>query len=267
MRARWCLLLLPLSSCALFDIVKDSVDGLTNSTFGLGIVTRVAAPESDLVDLSETDIQLGIGATVFLADAADVADIENAPISGRAVSVDACGETADLSEDASGAYLLVPGEAFSSCGNTSAVLQVLATDDATDDEVVLPVEIPEAPDVTVAEMWTAGEAMTLDLSGADVDQAIAMVIDLESGDITWSNQPDNDDVMGWFDLLRGNAPETIEIPGDAFPADAVLAVGLTVMQKTAGAELTGVNTVLSNASGALLTFFPVSTLVIPDEVP
>src|SRR5262245_22332243 len=95
-RAALLVLLAPLGACGLFKSVGDGINhvgdtigGLTNPLVVQGIVLGVDAPQGDTsgLDLSDTDLKQGCALTVFLADASDPSQIEDAPVIGAGVDV------------------------------------------------------------------------------------------------------------------------------------------------------------------------------------
>ena len=116
-----------LGGCDLIDQGRDLIGDLTNPLVTQALVLGVAPPdEASDIDLP-SEYAEGAGATVFLADAADVADLENAPISGATVTLhgQAVGELAP------GSYALEPGAISYESGGTWQLAVTLSGDTAT----------------------------------------------------------------------------------------------------------------------------------------
>ena len=129
-----------LGGCDLIDQGRDLIGDLTNPLVTQALVLGVAPPdEASDIDLP-SEYAEGAGATVFLADAADVADLENAPISGATVTLhgQAVGELAP------GSYALEPGAISYESGGTWQLAVTLSGDTAT-----AAVDLPPAASFTV----------------------------------------------------------------------------------------------------------------------
>jgi len=235
-----------LGGCDLINEGRDLIGDLTNPLVTQALVLGVAPPEqasdADLPD----EYSEGAGATVFLADAADVADLENAPISGADVSL----RGTAVSETGPGAYALQPGELSYEAGSTWTLTVGLGGDTATADIV-----LPPGADFTVPETHTANQGITVDLTGQEFDGAFVVVVD-EEGSVVYDNRPE--DIRGLYDLTRGEPATTVDVPGQAFPEPGAYLVGVAGIRTTTGrADLEGMNTVLSTMMAGQLVFEPV----------
>jgi hypothetical protein len=242
------------SGCALFNKAKDAVEGAVDPIVAVGVVTSLAPPTSDLIDLEGTDFEPGVIATLFLADARSVSDLGNAPVAGATIEVTGCGNTVTAAGDA-GAYLVGPTDGLGACDGPFDLARV---DAEPNRNTAATITLPAAGSVTVPEQWDAGAAMSVDLSSSGYESVIAVVIDVATGAITWTNEPE--DIVGYYQLLTGNnPPASLEIPGSAFPDDGVYALVITGIERLKNSNLTNANTVLSVLAGGRATAYPVVT--------
>lgn len=243
-----------LSGCGLFDTVKDTVQGAVDPMVAVGLVDLVA-PGTDLPDDVEVPerFQSGTGATIFLADARSVDDLANAPVEGADLVLEGCATEVAMTDQGSGAYTHVQ-DGDAAC--TSASWTVRRTDSPV---ASLPVTIPEAVDLDLPVTWTAGDDLALDLADADWGGAIVVVLDAQTGDVTYSSEPEG--IVAWYQLLTSNQDlSDVVIPGSAFRDDTVHVVAVTGLVVTRRAELDGVNTLLSTVAGGRTLLGVVSTV-------
>jgi hypothetical protein len=262
-RAAPLLLLLALPGCAFFSKAKNTFEGLTNPLVGLGFVVSIQpADSSGNMDLSNTQMQDGTVFTGMLADAAKVTDLNNLPVTGADVTCDGATAT-DLGE---GLYGIEPGTLAYQAGATWDV-EVRIGNGTAAASLLLPQPSSWTPACGAGSSgslctWTTGADMTVDLTGEAYDSVLVMVMDVNSGDVTWSNEPT--DARGVYDFThRSDASLVVTIPGaDAFPADSVYAVGVAGMIHTGASDLVEMNTALSTWMAGKMLVYPVSTLPV-----
>lgn len=254
-----------LPGCELFDQVKDTLEGVTDPTVALGVLTRIEPPSgfddptlSDLTGVSGTELDPGVAATLFLADARSLSDLGNAPVTGAEILARGCEEEV-LLEEAEPAYVLAPGEAFDACDASAFSFERVDEPEA----VYAPVDLPAAIDLGLPDTWDAGEELVVDLSAGAYDNAIVLVVDLSDGSITYSNEPT--DARGYYDVLTGGGVETVTIPGEAFPADTVVGVAVTGLLRTPNRDLDAANEVLSAVAGGRTMSHLMSTFAVLPE--
>ena len=230
------LAVLMLPGCELLEGGIDLFEGLTNPLVSQGLVLGTEAPP----EAAEFGIDEGTVVSVFLADAADVADLENAPVAGA--DVDFAGIAAGELE--AGLYTIEPGAV--SYGGT-ANLRVVVGQGVATASVVMPG--PASP--SVPETHSGGE-LTVAL-GRPYDTVLVVVV-ADDGSITYDNRPDGPREL--YDLTGANAVERVTIPGSAFPGSGAYLVGVAGMENTEANQLDGMNTVLSNVMAGKLVFSP-----------
>lgn len=247
---RWLALvtLAPLTGCA--DLFFN-VEGLTNPLTGLGLVIGTEAPESGSIDLSGTGIEVGTGMTLFLADAGNVTDVSNAPVVGATVSLD----DVDATGEGDGTYVISPTDGPDYVAGQTAPLLV----DIGDYHAEAAIGLPSRPAWTAPASHAAGADLLVDLSGQGYDSVLILVVDAESGDLTWSNEPQT--VREMYDFTHGAAETAVTVPGaEAFPTSGGYVLGVAGMQHTRAVDLTEFNTALSTLmAGKMRTY----GLVVP----
>lgn len=244
-----------LSGCAEIDAFKEAVDGLTNPLVGQGIVLGVEPPEQGSgIDLSQSDFSQGAWAELYLADAASVDDMDEAPVTGASASLSSASNgSLALAEAADGRYTtdedggLVYGQ--------EAVTLTVAIEDGSHSMMVV---APSAPEADLPTSHSANSPLTVDLSGQGFDSTLVVVFDAASFEATYSNQPE--DIGALYEFSHGGNGSTVELPATAFADQTLYAVGVAGLVNAEAADLAELNTVLSGMMAGKFRFYPVSTL-------
>ncbi len=248
------MLLLTSLGCVLFEgtleDVVDEIEGLTNPLVVQAAFIGVAEPESEDIDLSETEFADGNGITAFLADAASVDEMDKAPISGASARVRVGSQAAvDLSEgETDGQYTATGGEGLGYVPGQQAVLTVVIGDSTS----TLPLTLPPAADVDIPETGPANQALPLDLSGQEFDRVLVVVLGMTSGEVTYSNKPEG--IEDWYDF--DDAATSFEIPASAFAGADLYAVGVAGLDKADSDGFDNMNTALSGLQAGQMEFHP-----------
>ena len=257
-------MVLALTGCGLFDKIKETtetLEGLTNPLVAQGLILGVEEPESEDISLEDAGYAPGTTVTVFLADATDAADMENAPIEGATVKVSGGSANATASEEQPGAYLIDPTEGLAYAA--SSLWTLSATIDGRDEASTATISLPAAAAVTVPETQDeTGQPLSLDLTGQGFASALVVVFNAECGEFTYSNEPNSVTEIYNFGHGDGEATE-VEIPGSAFPEEGVYAVGIAGMVHTTADDLNNFNTALSTFMAGKMVIYP-SVVGIPD---
>lgn len=243
------LLLLPLGGCELFQNGTDVVNGLLNPLVAEGMLLATVPPDAGdsgdtgaSFDLGSAGIEEGTSLTLFLADAANVNEIENAPIDDATVSV----HGAEAAGGGGGLYTVV-GEGLTYEAGAAWNLDVDVADTAARAVLNLPAE----PTFTLPALVT-NTPVTLDLSGQGFNSALVVVIEATSG-VTHSNQPDG--IREFYDFTHGGDDvTTVEIPAEAFPGNGVYAIGVAGLVHTTSDDLSEMNTGLSTIMSGKMVF-------------
>ncbi len=253
---------LGLSGCEKITEIQDTVEGLTESFVVAGIYLGVEKP--DALDLEGTDFQ-GARLTAFLADAGQISEIESAPISGVAVEMVSDGNGGlVMNETGGGKYELSSDDGLTYVSGELAGVSA----DYKDEEREITVDVPPAPEVDVDTQHEAGTSLTIDLTGQGFDAAMVVVIDVESGEITWSNEPE--DITALYEMTHpggvglgedeeGDDSLVVEVPAAAFGNEAYYALGVAGMQVSDPADFVGINTALSTLMAGKLKFTGICT--------
>lgn len=240
-RALALLTLLPLAACELFDGIKDGVDGATEAMVVQGTLLGVEAPETEDLDLSDSPLA-GARATFFLADATSVDDLESAPVTNADASLE--GESigaVTVRHVGSGAYTVAPTEGLDYVDAEDWDFVV----DRGGETSLATIRLPNAPTLDAPSAWTPSTAMDVGVSGGNYDSLLALVVSLPSGEVTWSNEPE--DIRGVYELTHDGGDTTgLTVPAEAFPTAGVYALGVAGMRNTEAADLDGFNILLSN---------------------
>lgn len=252
-------LLLAMTGCQIFDDAKDAYEGLTNPLVAQGLLLGIEAPQSDLVDTSETDLKPGTGLTVFLADAASADDMENAPVEGATVSLrgDKFGSM-PADDQGGGTYTIEPTTDIEYVDRAEWTVAMNVGEDAS----TAYVELPPGADVNIPETMQPGAALPLNVSGQGFNSLLVVVVDVGTGEITFDNKPET--ITDIYNLTHGSEEvSTLDIPGTAFAQESVYAVGVAGMQHTEGDDLENMNTILSSIMMGKMRVWGVSTIQQP----
>ena len=233
---------------------QDTLEGLTNPLVMEAIVIGVEPPEDERISLEGSGFDSTL-ATVFLADARSVNDLENAPVTTATVKVNGT----DLSHQGGGIYVVESGLTYVD----NASWNVTAATGSGGGRAIGVAVLPPAPNVNVPDQHDKNTPLDVALGGQGFDNALIVVLDTQSGNVTWSNEPEG--IKETYDFIFPDAgPGTITIPGDAFPDDSLYAVGVAGMVKADDATFENMNTVISGIITGKMKFAPVATAQIPD---
>jgi hypothetical protein len=231
------------------DALKDKVNGLTNPLAAEGLILGIAPPAGD-VDISASGYEPGVQMTAFLADAASVTDLQNAPVTGADVTGGPSGSEVAMSDDGEGSY-----SGQTSAAYTPGATYVLSADIGSDGSMA-EIIAPPGPDLTGASSQPVGQPMTLSLAGKGYTSALVIVLDPSTGTVTYSNQPGS--IKDVYDIGHNDtALDSVTIPGSAFPTAGPYVYGVAGLVHTNAADLDGMNTALSSVLAGEMQFNPV----------
>lgn len=254
MKAGSILPILVLSGCAQLSEWQEKFEGYTNPLVAQAMFIGVAEPDSEFIDLGGTEFESGAAVQVFLADASNVDDLENAPISGGAVQVRVGNNPSlPLYEEDIGAYRAtgVEGLDYIVGQDTSLTISIDGQKGSATGK------LPEAAVIDV-EWYQDGTDLAIDLSHHSFDTVLGVVIDMVTGELVWSNEPA--DISELYDMTHASEPvNRLIIPGVVFSQESVYAVGVAGMMVTEEEQLDGVNLALSSYMQGQLVFNPVCT--------
>lgn len=254
------LALLSLTGCEAFQKARDTLDGVLQPVVVEGLVLGIQAPQGTGADdlFQDSPYAAGTAVTAFLADAQEVADLENAPITDAEVVVDVGDATFDIPALGEGGYSRVPDGAMVYDAGQTWSLSITRTADGESSTGVASLALPADHDFSeqLPMFHTAGEAIDLDFTGLDYDAALVVVLDQDG--VAYSNEPTT--IREVYEFTHGNGDLTTEtLPGEVFTEGGIFLVGVAGMTNTRAADLEGVNTALSTVMMGKMRFYAVST--------
>jgi len=245
-------LLLSTAGCDQLSDISDKVEGITNNFVVEAFFLGVEPPEDETIALAleGTDFASGARATAFLADAAEVTDIENAPITGATLS---------LLSSANGSVTMAAGDVDGQYGSSgddgldySAGEDVTIRADWDDEDRAIMVGAPPAPQPGIESAHTAGQGLDIDLSGQGFDAALVVVIDTATSEIVFSNEPS--DITELYEFSHGQGEVEVTVPGDLLGDETIYAVGVAGLVNADEDDFDNINTVLSTFMAGKFTF-------------
>lgn len=252
------LLVLLSSGCVLLgeeivDITEE-IEGLTNPLVVQSAFLGVAEPDTgDDIDLSGTEFEKGSAITVFLADAASLDEMEEAPVEGATVTL-RVGDTPvyELMEGDSGKYDLNGEDGLEYTATADTLLKIDVSGSLSELSTVL----PPPPDLDLDPLGTTMQELPINIAGSNYDQVLAVVID-DAGEVTWSNQPE--DIRAWYEFANEDNGGSFTVPGSAFPKDGAYLVGVAGLVRADDSTFDNMNTALSSMLAGQILFQPYVT--------
>ena len=254
-----------LSGCATLAELHETVEGITERFVVEGIYLGIESPEG--VDLSETAFS-GARLTAFLADASQISEIEDAPIENTALLLMSPGNGGSIPmiDAGGGKYELSAADGLEYVSGEEVTL---ASSYGGRDRNIS-VEVPVAPTLAVNSDHAINTPITVDLSGQGFDTALAVVMEVQTGIVTWSNEPA--DIAGLYEMTHPNGiliggeedlstddTLTVEIPAHAFADEGYYILGVAGMVISNTSSFENVNTALSTVIAGKLRFTDVCT--------
>jgi hypothetical protein len=245
-----------LTGCAELEDVKNTLEGLTDPLVVEAFLIGAVEPDSELIDLSETDFADGTTVKVFVADATSIDDLESGALDGMTVDLKSASlGTLPLEAVGGGLYTAngqdgleyFPGEEYLVSISSGEAVHTVA------------VAAPQPVNITVPEQHSAGEKLLIDLTEYDYDAVLVAVLNIQTGEITYSNEPDG--IQEMYDFTHtGEVVKRHEIPGTAFAVQSVYAVGVAGMRNAGVDDYTEMNTGLSSYMVGQMRFYPVQAM-------
>jgi len=244
-----------LTGCGQLEDVKETLEGLTDPLVVEAVLIGAMEPESDLIDLSDTDFADGTSIKVFVADATSIDDLEAGALDGVTVDVKSASlGTLPLDAVGGGLYTANGQDGLEYFAAEEFVISVTNGEELHKVAVTAPMPV----DIDVPEQHTVGENLLIDLTEFDYDAVLVAVLDVMSGEITYSNEPDG--IQEMYDFTHsGSNVKRHEIPGNAFATTSVYAVGVAGMRNATTDDYIDMNTALSSYMVGQMRFFPVQT--------
>jgi hypothetical protein len=244
-----------LSGCGAVTRIGDKIVGLTNPVLVGGLIVGTRLPDDpDLAEALEangvterTDIRLAV------ADALELQDVEEALITDAILTLDAPDAVPLVPGDDDWYGLAAPPGPAYVAGETWTLSAELS-DRVLPGTVSIP--LPEGTAAVLPDVQPPRDALTIDLSGQGYDFAFAAVYDV-AGEPLWTNEPAGNDAIVDFVLPGGDPVDEVVLPGEAFPEDGVVIVGIAGMQRAPVEGIEGLNEALTAVLAGELQLEPV----------
>lgn len=234
------------AACGDFNPLDGIIGDLANPLVTQSMVLGTVPPASGDIEIP-AEYREGTTATVFLADAKEVTDLDNAPIADASVVIE--GTAVPALGD--GTYILEPGN-LSYADNAEWNIVIDINGEAATGTFELPPAVPSQ----VPSNHQANTKLTLDFAGYGYDSVLVVVID-QNGDLVYDNRPN--DIKELYEFTRGGPIELFDIEAEAFPAGGAYLVGIAGMTRSGGKEaLEDMNTALSSLLAGKMTFSPIA---------
>ncbi len=244
------MLALPLGILLLASCAPEGVMGLTGPLVLQASLLGVDVPEE--LDLSGTEYANRSLLQVFLSEAGDAGELEENAVSGAHVAVLAPGlGRVGLTSEGCGTYVADDRHGLRYWASEDYALQV----GLDGDESAVRMRAPRAPDLPWTEEHELGASLTLSLREYDFDALLVVVADTVSGEITFTNAPQNGvEIHRFSNKERGQLQ--VEIPGYAFDEDSIYGVGVAGMHYAEEQQFEHLNSSLSNFWIGQMRFWP-----------
>lgn len=230
--------------------VEDAVEGLTDPLVAQGIVLGVEEPQArELQPLVENGlINPGVTVTVFLANAAEAADMGKAPVDGANVVVQTPDDATTADSIATGSY------SYKAAQDGLQYIEndtwTLWADAGREKASWIDVVLPPAADLGLPNFIDQSADLTIDLEGQGFNSAIVMVFDLGGGP-TWTNYPTSINDVYSRSLAHDPLNELV-IPGIAFPRKGIYGISVAGMVHNDDEQLGELNKLLSRGMSGLM---------------
>lgn len=254
--------------CSALEDVQGYFQSLVTETVALG-VAEPTAPELDLSQVPALP-QRGSVAS-FLADATSVNDLSNALVSGVEARF-RVGQTGAITlvEESDGTYRAPDGFTY-----TEGEIAYLTFEDA-DAFARTEVALPRPADLSaVSTTHEAGQPLALDFTDREYYAVIVLVADVGTGELTFVSPDWIGSVLGdgaldgsmirdLYDFTHADEPvQRLEVPGTAFAAESLYALGVAGMLVAEPESYEELNTALSSFMAGQMVFTPIDTLPKP----
>lgn len=253
-----------LSGCAALSEWTERAYGLASRVAVQGFALGVEEPDDDDVAgaLAASDYATGVEVTAFLADAAELGEMEEAPILGANVAWLAPSDgSVRMRELGLGRYSLDGGDGISYVPGEAAALSTVWEDRTRRASV----RLPPAPRADLPTEHEARTPLAVDIGGQGFDGLLVVVVAVPDGRTSWTNLPVDVDAL--YSLSQEGGPTGISLPPEAFPGEGLFAVGLGGLTRADPEDFEELNTMLSGFLAAEMTFARVCTLPAGEGCP
>jgi len=250
-----------IGGCDLLSDIQEELDGLTNPLVGQGIMIGIDTPDDPTLRqaIEGTEWENGGAIEIFLADATSIDNMADAPVIGAIVKATVgSNDPIRLIEESDGAY-----SAFSEDGLIyEEGEEVTVSVNLAGGPALFSTILPRAPDLDIPAQHTQGEKLILDLTEYAYENVLALVINVQTQAVVWSNEPTTPQEI--YDFTHASSfVDRLEIPGTAFSNQGVYAVGIAGLVVGDAEGFDNMNTLLSSIMTGKMSLFPVSTIEMP----
>ena len=244
--------------------IQDKIEEIEDYTNGFVVGSYYFGVEENEY-LEGTPFEENAQIQVYLASSNVSSDLDSNPASRADVL---------LNSNSMTNFSILEGEAGEYSSSSSDGLQYVAGEDVTLDitHATIPhaisVNTPLAPVYTLPDVHSVGAPLSIDLSGQEFHETLAVVMKLQTGEITFDKRPQNASEM--YELshpdegaLGDDVVEvtTVDIDGTAFPEENFYLVGIAGVRAALPDDMEDVNPLLS---GFVAGKFKFSVICIPD---
>ncbi len=262
--------------------IQDEYSDITNTFVAAGTILGVEEPDfndfmqeelcidPETLPIDSSMYEQGNQALVFLAQAELSADINDSqPVTGAEISI------SSDNGDISGVMMEegeVPGQYSAGAEQGLEYSNSIVTftiDSGAEEAHTLSVDAPPAASMdSIPRENDVENPVTVDLVGQGFHSALMMVINVETGEMSYDNLPQEVEEMYYLAhpegaLLGEETPEvdSVELPGSAFPESGLYAVGVAGLRAAGSDDMDNINLLLSGMIGGKFAFTPVC---VPD---
>jgi hypothetical protein len=261
--------------------IQDEFGDITNTFVAAGTILGVEEPDfndfmqeelcldPEMYPIDASMYEQGNQALIFLAQAELSADINDSqPITGATISISSDNGDIDVmmeEGEIDGQYSAGADQGL----EYSSSIVTFTIDSGAEESHILSVDAPPAASMDSVPRENATEnPISVDLTGQGFHSALMMVINVETGEMTFDNLPQEVEEMYTLAhpegaLLGEETPEieSVELPGTAFPEDGIYAVGVAGLRAAGSGDMDNINLLLSGMIAGKFAFSPVC---VPD---
>jgi hypothetical protein len=233
--------------------VEDAVSALADPLVAQAVVLGFEDPEAEEIEALVDAGLLNTGVTInmYLANAANAADIAKAPVNGARVVLETPEDAYGAPRTGEGTYRIDSAEEEIEYADEDEWM--LWADAGREKASRVDVILPPAAEIDLPKHHDEGKDLELDLTGQGYNSTIIWVYD-DRGIPTWGNYPENITEV-YNRSLAAEPLEVVTIPGAAFPHTGIYALGIAAMVHNSDEQLIEVNALLSRGMSGKTRFF------------
>lgn len=244
------MLFLFLTGCADFLALEDAFNDLTNPLVVQAWYVGVE-PLPDGLELGDSAWANGSSARVLMADASNLDDLANAPVTDATVAIRSATDEIPLRGEAAGTWVADSSDGLAWTPDEDTVVAI-----ERDGDHALTLTTPEAPTLGLPTTFAVGDPMVVDLEGQPFDNVLVTVVRLEDGVTVYDSTPT--DIEALYKLTHASGSLSVAVPGDVFATPGAYAVGVAGLVNADPDDYDGVNLALSALTGGAIQFAAVT---------